>query len=536
MTEHVKSILKNVSAFFKKKEKKKLILAAVLALAVVAAGVTGAVLLNRVQYTVLYSGLSAQEAGTVMNLLQELDVKAKAEGTDTILVPEEQADELRIELAAQGYPSTGLNYDIFSNSTEVGSTDLERQTYLQYQLQENMRTTICRMSRVKDCIVIVNLATSSSFVLSDNATEASVAVLLSLENNETLTNAEAKTIGAFVMKCVPKLKLENVSIVDSEMHYYDITSEGSGEQEDSDYPDAQKLTEQMKEILTQQALRVLEPAIGKDNVAVSVNLGLNFNKKTVTSVEFSPPVEGETEGLLRSSEEIYDAVNGASGAAGGEAGTDSNGVSAPEYVSGSDGGKDSESYTKTYNYELNEIQTQIEEAKGAIQNLSVAVLINSEIDGIDGYKNQIKNLVASAIGADAKYISVELMPFVQRAGKQGFEDYFEQNQKAVERLGRVSLIRTGIIAAAILLAVFMAIRLIPGRIAAAKAAAMPEEDGQTAAPGAQKADGAAKTEQERVLRELMSKQSDEAEKVEELMDKYPDAVVQTLRTWLVEEK
>jgi flagellar M-ring protein FliF len=166
-------------------------------------------------------------------------VKAKAEGTDTILVPEVQADELRIRARAQGYPSTGLNYDIFPIPTEVGSTDLERQTYLQYQLQENMRTTICRMSRVRGCIVIVNLATSSSFVLSDNATEASVAVLLSLENNETLTNAEAKTIGAFVMKCVPKLKLENVSIVDSEMHYYDITSEGSGEQEDSDYPDAQ---------------------------------------------------------------------------------------------------------------------------------------------------------------------------------------------------------------------------------------------------------------------------------------------------------
>jgi flagellar M-ring protein FliF len=537
LAEFIKSILKRTRELFQKTEKKKLILLTAAAVVVIAAGIVGAVLLNRVTYTALYSGLSAEEAGSIMTLLKEQGVTAKAEGTDTILVPEDEADELRIELAAQGYPNTGLNYDLFSNSSDIGSTDLERQTYLQYQLQENMRKTICRMSKVKDCIVIVNLATSSSFVVSNNVTEASVAVLLSLEAGEKLTSAEAKTIGEFVVKCVPKLETKNVSIVDSEMNYYDIVSE-DGAASAVEYSDTQQqLTERMKEILTEQALRVLEPAIGGDNVAVSVNLSLDFDKETVNSVEFSPPVEGETQGMLISSEEHSDTTaSGASGASGA-AGTDSNGVSASQYVSDSAGDKTSASNIKTYNYELNKIQTQIEKAQGTVQDLSVAVLVNSDVKGIDEYLGTVKSLVAKAIGVDSDYVSVEVMPFVGSAGETEFDDYFTQNQEAMKQLSQTSLIKTIIIAAALLLAVFMALKLVfKKKAAAGMAAGMAVTGGAVnVTTGEAVGEAAAIAEQEHLLEDLMIKKSDEAEKVEELMDRYPEAVVQILRNWLVED-
>lgn len=534
MAESIKTIWKRAGNFFQTRDKKKFILPAALAVGVIAAGIIGALLLNHVEYTVLYSGLSVQEAGAVMNLLTEMGVKAKAKGTDTILVPENEADELRIELAVQGYPNTGLNYDLFSNSSDIGSTDLERQTYLQYQLQENMRTTICRMNKVDDCIVIVNLATSSSFVLSDNITEASVAVLLSLEKGELLSDAEARTIGAFVVKCVPKLKLENVSIVDSEMNYYDLTSEAGGANESGYTSSQQELTEQMKEILSQQALRVLEPAVGKGNVAVSVNLSLNFDRETVNSVEFSPPVEGETQGLIISSEELFSAVNSGSPAiAAGEPGTGSNGVSAPQYVGDTEGDHASESYSKTYNYELNKLQTQIERAQGTVQDLSVAVLVNSEVEGVEEYAQQVKNLVAGAIGVDSGYISVELMPFLQRAGEMEMEDYFKQNWQAISALSRMNLIKTGIVAAALLLVVFMILKFVFGR---AKTKTDMDEEITDLSSEEGAGNAAAKAEQERLLQELMNKKSDEAEKVEELMERYPEAAVQILRTWLLEDR
>lgn len=538
MGESVKSILKRTGEYFQKTERSKLIKMAVLTVVVITFGIVGALLLNRVQYTVLYSGLDASEAGTVMTLLQEMDISAKTDGTDTILVPEDLADELRIELASQGYPSTGLNYDIFSNSSDIGSTDLERQTYLQYQLQENMRTTIRLMEKVEDCVVIVNLATTSSFVVSSKTTEASVAVLLNLEAGADLTNNDAQSISEFVQKCVPNLNKENISIVDSEMNYYDISADESSGNTAEYSATQQNLTEEMKEILSNQVLSVIEPAIGDGNVAVSVNLSLNFDQETVSSVEFYTPIEGETDGLIRSSDESSETVGeGSPTGTGGDAGTDSNGVGGTQYVSDDSTGTTSESTSSTYNYELNEIQTQIQKAQGTVQDLSVAVLVNSNVAGIDGYVDTVKNLVANAIGVDSKYISVELMPFVENPEVSGFNDYFEQSQELVKQMTYKELIKTGLIVATILLIVMMILKFLKKRKYDVDGSRETVNSGQIVDVvfGEPINGEAARMDEEKLLKELVIKKSDEAEKIEELMDRYPETVVQILRTWLVEE-
>jgi flagellar M-ring protein FliF len=532
----LKSILKRTGEFFQNIEKKKLIMIVALAAVVIAAGIVGAVLLNQVHYTVLYSGLDAAEAGTIKQLLDDKGVKSEVKGTSTILVPEEKADELRIELASEGYPNTGLNYDVFSNSASLGATDLERRTYLQYQLQENMRATISRMEKVQDCVVIVNLASDSSFVVADNTTAASVAVMLSLKDGETLAAAEAKTIGEFVMKCVPDLKTENISIVDSKMNYYDI----SGEEDTANSPvytaNQMQLTEQMKQTLIKQALGVLEPAIGSGNVAVSVNLSLDFDKQTVSKVEFVPPVDGETDGLVRSFEEQYNA-DGTGAATSGQTGTDTNGVGTPAYVSeGTTDGSTNVSTAKTYNYELNEIQTQIEKAQGAVQDLSVAVLVNSSVDGVDGYTDMIRNLVANAIGVKPDYISVEMMPFLK---DNSVTDAIAQNQQTIEQINRNNLITRIITVVAILAALVIILRFVirkPVRTTTAEpvpagATGTGRIVNLTAGDMIMEEEPAEKFD----LTDLVLKKSSEAEKIEELMDRYPETVAQILRSWLAED-
>ncbi|UOO37332.1 flagellar M-ring protein FliF [Oscillospiraceae bacterium CM] len=530
MAAFMKSMLDRTREFFQNIEKKKLIMLISLAVTVVAAGVVGALLLNQVHYTVLYSGLDAGEAGTIKTLLDNKGVKSKVQGTSTILVPDDQADELRIELASEGYPSTGLNYDIFSNSSAIGSTDLERRTYLQYQLQENMRATINKMDKIQDSVVIVNLASDSSFVVTDTTKDASVAVMLKLKDTQTLTSGEAKTIGEFVLKCVPDLKPENVSIVDAKMNSYSINEDdGAGEYSASQ----QQLTEQMKSILSDQALNILEPVIGTGNVAVSVNLSLDFDKQTVSKVEFAPPIAGETDGLVRSSEEIINASGTGTTGASGSAGTDTNGTGTPAYVADTTGtGSSSTNSSKTYNYELNEIQTQIEKAQGSVQNLSVAVLVNSSAaDGIDGYVDKVKNLVAKAIGVKPDYISVELMPFSQ---SNGIDSAFEQNQDTIKQVTQNSLIKTIVTIAALLAAVIITLRFFGKRTFKHR-----EDEGHGLKPqpvGVTAGDGDVMPELPNFdLADLVLKKSTEAEKIEELMDRYPETVALILRTWLAED-
>ena len=75
-----------ISELFKKAGKKKVIIFSILLAAAIIIGIVGAIALNRIEYTVLYSGLDPSEAGTIKELLDELGVKSKVSGTDTILV------------------------------------------------------------------------------------------------------------------------------------------------------------------------------------------------------------------------------------------------------------------------------------------------------------------------------------------------------------------------------------------------------------------------------------------------------------------
>lgn len=523
---NVVGMLKNLGASFKKMRRrtKILVLAAVVAALVV--GIIVSVLLNRVHYATLYSGLDETSAGEILKVLEDDKVDAKMKGTDTILVPEDQVNKLKVELAAEGYPKNGLNYDLFTDSSKFGSTDLETRTRLQYTLQENIRSTIRDMDKIKDCIVIVNLAENSSYVVSQNKTPASASVMLELKDGQSIDDSEALSIAKFVMKSVPNLKLKNISIVDSKMHSYDLTGDSASSEKYS--ATQMQMAEKMKTILTNQALKVLEPAVGSDNVSVSVNLALNFDKKTQKKVQFSAPIDGETEGMLRSKEETEN-YSGADGNKNSSTGTDSNGVSGTEYVTGSDSKGTSGSTTKTYNYELNEIQTQIEKAQGGVKDLSVSVLLNSKAKGTSETSSKVKSLVANAIGVDKKYISVATLPFVESASGNTFADYLKESQAEAKRATIVEIVKVGLICLTILVAVILILRFLKKRKETNEEELLMGEEKDM---GETPQENPGKSTDEELMDDLVKNKSNETEKVEKLVEEYPDTAVQILRNWL----
>ncbi len=509
--------------------------------AVIVFSVVIAVALNKVNYVPLYTGLSASEAGQIASMLEEQGVDYKVEGTDEILVPEEQVNDLRISFAAQGYPQTGLSYDIFSGGSAFGATDVETQVRLQYQLQENLRTTINSMNKIEDSIVIVNLPTKSSYVSSSNRTEASAAVMLSITQGQSLTNVEARAIADFIMKSIPSLKLDNVSIVDSGMNIYDISDSAASASPTAYSATQAALAEDMKGVLTEQVLRVLEPALGSGNVAVSVNLRLDFDETTVNSVEFAPPVADMREGLIRSSEVLHDALYSLDDLAGGRVGTDSNGLSGTQYVYDEDGNgiATSDSLSEIYNYELNEVQTQIKKAQGAITDLSVAVVINSEVKNAETVLEQVGNLVANAIGVDAEYISVAALPFVESANMT-FAGYLQQNENMIKSLAKSDLIKTLCICGAILLGIVLVLVLLrkffapkPVVVEAEAAEGETGED-ETGETGENAAISALDAELNASLLQGLQEQSAAAKKIDELMRINPEIAVQIIRSWLAE--
>lgn len=526
--------LKNAFLAMKRRSRIMLVAAIVAALVI---SITTATLMNRTKYAVLYSGLDEASAGEILNALTKDGVDAKMQGSGSIMVPEDQVSTVKAKLAAEGYPKTGLNYDTFNDTSKFGSTDAETQARLQYTLQENIRTTINQMDKIKDSIVIVNLAQNSSYVVSDTKTAATAAVMLQLDTGEDLSDSEAVSIAKFVMKSVPNLEMKNISIVDDRMHSYDLTGSSSSS---SKYSATQmQLAEEMKKILTNQALKILEPAVGTGNVSVSVNLALNFDKKTQNSVQFSAPIEGETEGMLRSKQESnsYTGANGTT--SGGSTGTDSNGVSGTEYQTGNTSNGASSDKTLTYNYELNEIQTKLEKAQGTVKDLSVSVLINSKASGAKKASSKASKLVANAIGVKTKYITVSSLPFVESAGSNSFSSLLAANQSAARQALILSILKILIPCLTILLVALLVLRHFKRKQTdqeEAEALVMAVEDGEEeelSDEGGRPVKKKKVTNQD-LAEDLVQSKSGEAEKVEKLVEEYPDAAVQILRNWLTE--
>ncbi|MDD5018159.1 MAG: flagellar basal-body MS-ring/collar protein FliF, partial [Eubacteriales bacterium] len=247
--------------------------------------VVTSVLLNRTSYAVLYSGMEAADAGEVMSVLSDMGIEAKAEGDDTILVADDEVDTVRLELAAEGYPSSGFNYDIYESASGLGVTDKEKQVYYQFQLQENLRQTIVQLDKVEAAVVNLDLGQGSSFVLSDDEEDATASVVLTLAEGEELSSSEVSAITQLVSKSISGLKAENVSIIDSNMNLYSTEDGGTVKSADSQL----ELQMSVQQSLQQQIINLLSPVFGEDNVRAEVSGMLNFDTKVTEYTEYSSP-------------------------------------------------------------------------------------------------------------------------------------------------------------------------------------------------------------------------------------------------------
>lgn len=479
--------------------------------------------MTRKNYAVLFSGMTSTEAGEVYNMLQDQGMDVKVRNDSTILVPEDKAEELRLNLSAQGYPKSGLNYDVFEKASSFGSTDMEKQVYLKFQLEQNITQTIKRLEKIQDATVMVTLAKDSQFALSGSGnTPASASVVVNLKNGQTLTQNEAQSIRNLVMRSVPNLTAENITLVDSNMQAY----EDAGEVDTVYSGENLSLQKTVQNNLEEQLLKLLLPVFGQGKVSTSVNVRLNFDTKVTTSVTFEPPVEGEEQGLIVSMKELYETINGGA-AADGTVGVDANGgaVTYPTTDGQTDG-----TYNKTtreFNAEINETKEQIEEAKGKIEELSVSVILDS--DGTtDEVIQEVRNLVATAIGVEEENITVSRMPF--KANQQQAEEAAAQ-QELLEKQQRSRLIRNILIGTVLALAAAAVIYLIWKKRKQAQAEAL----------------ALAEVEQQRQGIDLMAdedldisdltsnKEPENTEKIKKLVQSNPEAVAQLLRNWLGDE-
>ncbi len=546
MADFFKNTIGKVTDYFKNLEKGQKTRFFVFTFLAVAIVIAASVLLNQKSYTVLYSGMEAQDAGEVLSLLEEMDVDAKPQGADTILVESSKADSVRMQLASEGYPKSGLNFDIFSNASGLGTTDMEKRVYYQFQLQENLGQVIKKMEKIDDAVVSLSLAQESAYVLSKDEKPASASVLLKLKEGAALESSEARTIAELVSKSVSGLSLDDVRIVDSNMKLYSLDEQEepikTAQQTYETIGTQLALQKNVQDSIQKQVINLLTPVFGEGRVFAEVGVTLNFDKQKSESVEFAPPIEGGTEGLAVSMQELAESIKG-DAAATGVTGMDSSGGTSitttyPELETDADS-----IYSKVSretNLELNETRTQIDNAQGQVLDLSVGVVINST-DMEDDYSENVQNLVANAIGVELDKVSVEMMPFFQLGtdNEPDIEEAFNSQKEMMSQAVSAATMRTLIIAGTVVLIFLIALAAIAAlrKKPAPVMYAVNEDPGAIVDLQAGDEDILPPAEEEPAVEipEISEIENTTLASLEKYIDKSPDAVVQLLRNWLSDD-
>ncbi len=469
---------------------------------------------SRPEMVPLYSDLDLKDAGEITKKLDELKIKWETDdSSSSILVPKQEVNSLRMQLATEGLPRGGFSLVEALDNTSLGTTDMERRERIRVGQEYAIAQAIETIEGIEYSQVNLYIPQDSQFALSSRDYEASAGILLKLQPGAKLTQNQIEGIVQFVSKSVKGLDKKNISIIDQTGQELSLQTDTQQsillKQLEIEHNSQEKLQKSIREFL--------ETAYGKNNVDVRVNLKLDFDSMVTSIVRFEPPIPGETGGLVSSMQELEEHATNTAG--GGIPGTDSNMDDVISYAQIDDQTSKYDTVSRTVNYELNQIKEEIVKAQGQVQSLSVAVLLNStsltqELGQQD--RENIINIVAAAAGIDNEVVTVQSLPFDTSLAEeiaQGFESR--------ERMEKIKLYTyAGSIGALLLAGVIGSFLIIRSR--------------------RNKKEEMLITEAQQVIPEEVEEISLDKDKhrthkqVEKFITKKPETAAQLLKTWLNE--
>lgn len=423
MKEKLTGFTESTKAFFAKMNKKTRIgLGVTLGLIVLSAIVIALVLENK-PYTVLFTGLTADESSSIMTYLEENGaVDYRLENNDTILVPKDQEAKLKAKLLMDGYPKSGFAYSTYLDNVSSLATDADRQTAFLFDLQDRMSAVIRCLDGVKNAWVTIAQGEDQRYVLDRNTVvDATASVLVEMQGAQTLTKQQATAIRNLVARGVKGLTIENITISDTVGNTY-TGDEGSGVSSDASQLKLQ-LEEQVNNKVRTNVMQVLTPFFGENNVRVSVNSTVDVSHSVGNSTTYTEPewaADGSTEGKGIIGSRIYENIitRGGDKAAGGVAGTENN-SDLNTYVedqTNPDGTETSISTSGQVDYNVNTKQEQVERTAGVVSDLSISVSLNSAVTGPVDVANLTAHVARAAgieAGGETSKISILTLPFYE---------------------------------------------------------------------------------------------------------------------------
>lgn len=167
----------------------------------------------KVDYVPLFSQLSEVDAASVAKRLDDQNIGYKlSSGGTTILVPSEQADQARIDLAASDLQLNGqVGFEIF-NESDMGLTEFAQKINYQRALQGELSRTIMSLDGIANARV--HLAVPERTLFRGPQRRPTAAVTLEPSPNAPLTADRISGIQQLVAASVADLDPNAVAVLD----------------------------------------------------------------------------------------------------------------------------------------------------------------------------------------------------------------------------------------------------------------------------------------------------------------------------------
>jgi len=361
-------------------------------------------------YAILFDNISPNDSALVIAELEKNNIPYKIVNENTIKVPKDVVYKERIAIASKGIPkSSKVGFELFDKA-EFGETDFAQRIKYLRALEGELSRTVESLVPIKSAQVHIALPKETLFV--ENEQRPTASVVITLEPNMKLSFKQIIGIKNLVAASVPKLRSEDVKLIDENGN--PLESEDLGGY-DNELVKAQiRYKKDYEKAYEKKIIDVLAPILGgKEKVVAKVNIDFDFKQKREKSEYYDP------ENVVRSEKTIEEKRTGV-------AKKESSGV--PGAISNigpiqPNGGKaETEKYEKsssTTNYEISKKITDIKGEFATIKKVSVAVVVDGkykkkkdkdgkELDEIEYIPlsqdelNKITSIVKDSFGFDKK--------------------------------------------------------------------------------------------------------------------------------------
>lgn len=386
LLEKVKGLLEK----FKSQNKKIKIAIIISILAVIIAIVSGVVYSSSNKYQILFSNLDDGNAQTVMNYLNSNKVDAKIDSsTNTISVPQNQVDKLRLALAPN-LTTESKGYELMDSGSSFGMTDEEFKIKKLRMQEGELEKTIKSFPQVQDARVHITEAQDSVFAKDKQPGKA--AVYLKLKTGQTIGEEQVKAMVALVAGATQNIPRENIDVIDDKMNLLtkDINSEQNGTASSETIAKQQDAEKVYEDKLQKAIVSILEPIVGKNKVKATVNTDLDFDSKQKTQTVVDPNK------VIVSQENNKESNTGSTGTTS-QSPVDNN--MSNQITNGTNNNSTSSKENQKTNYEVGKSESKVISAPGEVKRLTASVVVDGNLDAAT--QQALENAVSNAIGYDA---------------------------------------------------------------------------------------------------------------------------------------